>query len=326
GAIIDKALAADYIVSTDQFLPNISTEVASRLEDQPELGAVTGLKSGEFKVRGDTEGLMAGDVDDLALLLNVEIVTGDIAALGRGELLLEETEAEDAGLEVGEVLPVTFARTGDSRLRVGGTYERNQLLGSYTLSTETYEANFSERLDFVVMAKAADGVAPAAARNAVVRVTDDFPNVEVRDQVEFKREQKAQVNQALGLVSVLLLLAVFIAFLGIVNTLALSVFERTRELGLLRAVGMARSQVRSMIRGESVIISVMGAILGLAVGVLFGWALVADLSSQGIDDLVIPVGQLVAYVVVAGVLGVCAAVFPARRAARLDVLDAISHE
>jgi putative ABC transport system permease protein len=326
GEIIDKALAADYIVSTDQFMPTISTEVASRLDAQPELGAVTGLKSGEFKVRGSTEGIMAGDADDLPQLLNVEMVTGDVAALGRGEMLLEDKEAEDAKLGVGDVVPVTFARTGDQELRVGGTYERNQLLGAYTVSTETYEANFSERLDFVVLVRVAPGVATDAARAAVDRVTADFPNVDVRDQVEFKKEQKRQVNQALGLVFVLLFLAVFIAFLGIMNTLALSVFERTRELGLLRAVGMARRQVWSMIRGESVIISVMGAVIGLAVGVLFGWALVADLSGQGISHLVVPVGQLAAFVVVAGFLGVIAALFPAYRAGRLDVLEAISHE
>ncbi len=325
GDIIDTALAADYIVSTDQFMPTISTEVASRLDAQPELGAVTGLKTGDLKVRGSTKSLIAGDADDLPQLLNVEMVTGDVGALGRGEVLLGEQEAEDDNVKVGDVLPVTFARTGDKELRVGGTYERNQLLGSYTVSTETYEANFTERLDFVVMAKAAPGVAPAAAREAVDRVTRDFPNAEVRDQVEFKAEQKRQVNQALGLVSVLLLLAIFIAFLGIVNTLALSVLERTRELGLLRAVGMARRQVGAMIRGESVIISVMGAIIGLAVGVVFGWALVADLSGQGISELVVPVVRLLAYVLVAGVLGVIAALFPARRAARLDVLEAISH-
>ena len=117
-----------------------------------------------------------------------------------------------------------------------------------------------------------------------------------------------------------------IAFLGIINTLALSVFERTRELGLLRAVGMARAQVKGMIRGESVIISVMGAIIGLAVGVLFGWAVVAKLSGEGVSKLVIPVGQLIFYVLIAGVLGVIAALLPARRAARLDVLQAIAHE
>ena len=199
GAIIDKALAADYIVSTDQFLPTISTEVASRLDAQPELGAVTGLKSGEIRVLGATETIMAGDAGDLPQLLNIEMVTGDVASLGRGELLLEDKEAEDRVLKVGDVVPVTFARTGDKELRVGGTYERNQLLGAYTVSTETYEANFTERLDFVVMARAAPGVAAATARAAVDRVTDDFPNVDVRDQVEFKKEQKRQVNQALRL-------------------------------------------------------------------------------------------------------------------------------
>ncbi len=325
-AIIDKALAADYIVSTEQFTPTISTAVSERLSEQPELGAVTGLKTGEFKVEGSTTSLYAGDPATLPQLLNVEMVTGDLAGLGPGEAIVEEKEAEDRGVAVGDILPVTFARTGDKELRVAGTYERNQLLGTYTVSTETYLANFSEQLDFVVLTKAAPGVSPAAARAAVDRVADDFPNVEVRDQVEFKAEQKRQINQALGLVSALLGLAVVIAFLGIVNTLALSVFERTRELGLLRAVGMARRQVRSMIRGESVIISVMGAIIGLAVGVLFGWALVADFSGEGLSELVIPVGQLITYVVVAGILGVIAALLPARRAARLDILQAISHE
>ena len=177
-----------------------------------------------------------------------------------------------------------------------------------------------------MLTKAGPGISQAAARAAVDRVAEDFPNVEVRDQVEFKAEQKRQIRQALGLVTALLFLAVIIAFLGIINTLALSVFERTRELGLLRAVGMARGQVKGMIRGESVIISVMGALIGLAIGVLFGWAVVATFSGEGVSELVIPVGQLVFYVVIAGVLGVIAALLPARRAARLDILQAISHE
>ncbi|HEX7277142.1 MAG TPA: FtsX-like permease family protein, partial [Acidimicrobiales bacterium] len=325
-AIIDKALAADYIVNTDQFSPTISTEVANRLGQQPELGAVTGLKTGEFKVDGSTTSLYAGDPGTLPRLLNIDMVTGAVAALGPGDVIVEEKTAEDKALQVGDFLPVTFARTGDQDLRVAGTYERNQLLGNYTVSTETYLENFTENLDFVVLTRAASGFSQPQARAAVDRVAEDFPNVQVRDQAQFKAEQKRQINQALGLVSALLGLAIIIAFLGIVNTLALSVFERTRELGLLRAVGMSRRQVRGMIRGESVIISVMGAIIGLAVGVLFGWALVADLSGEGLSELVIPVGQLAAYVVIAGVLGVLAAVFPARRAARLDVLQAISHE
>jgi putative ABC transport system permease protein len=122
------------------------------------------------------------------------------------------------------------------------------------------------------------------------------------------------------------MLSIIIALFGIVNTLALSIFERTRELGLLRAVGMSRRQVRSMIRGESVIIAVLGAVLGLAVGILFGYAIVGALDDEGIGKVVVPGGQLLTYVVLAALAGVVAAVFPARRAARLDVLAAISYE
>src|SRR5262249_20842733 len=129
-----------------------------------------------------------------------------------------------------------------------------------------------------------------------------------------------------ALISVLLLLAILIAGLGILNTLALSVLERTRELGLLRAVGLSRRQARRMVRWEAVIISVIGAVLGLTVGVLFGWAVVRAIRDQGISTLQVPAGQLVGYVIVSAFLGVLAAAFPARRAARLNVLEAIAYE
>jgi putative ABC transport system permease protein len=157
-------------------------------------------------------------------------------------------------------------------------------------------------------------------------VTADFPIVEVKDQAEYKREQSNQINQVLVLFYVLLALAVIIAFIGIINTLALSVLERVRELGLLRAVGMTRRQLRSMIRWEAVIIAVLGAVLGLVVGTFFGWTLVRALNSQGITEFVLPIGSLVAFVVFAALAGVLAAVFPGRRAAKLDVLRAITTE
>jgi putative ABC transport system permease protein len=130
----------------------------------------------------------------------------------------------------------------------------------------------------------------------------------------------------LGLITALLALALVIALLGITNTLALSVFERTRELGLLRAVGMSRRQARSMIRWESVIIAVIGAVLGLLVGGFFGWALVTSLADEGISEFALPAGQLIAFVVAAAVAGIIAAIPPARRAARLNVLEAIATE
>jgi len=324
--IVDEYLAADYIVSTANFLPNISTDLAPRLARQPELAAVSGLQKGEWRSEGQGRSIYGADPASLGQVLKLDVTAGDLGGLSRGEILVGEEELADKKLAIGGTLLMTFARTGDRELRIAGTYAENRLLGSYLVSTATFDANFTERLDFVVLARAREGVAPAAARAAVERVTADFPNVELRDQSEFKQQQEDQVNQILGLVTVLLLLSIIIALFGIVNTLALSIFERTRELGLLRAVGMSRRQIRSMIRGESVIIAVLGAILGLAVGVLFGYAIVGALDDEGIRKVVIPGGQLIAYVVLAAVAGVIAAVFPARRAARLDVLAAISHD
>lgn len=324
--VVDKYLAADYIISTSQFMPTISTDLAPRLAEQPELAAVSGLQTGEWRFKGETRMLFAGDPTTLGKVLKLDVTGGDAGGLARGELLVGEERAKATGVKVGDLVPMTFARTGTREVRVAGTYAKNQLLGNYLVSTSTFDANFTDRLDFVVLAKAAPGVSPAASRAAVERVTADFPNVDLRDQREFKKQQEDQVNQALGLVSALLALSIIIALFGIVNTLALSVFERTREIGLLRAVGMARRQVRAMIRGESVIIAVLGAVLGLGVGVLFGLAIVVDLDSQGIDHVVVPGGQLVVYVILAAVAGVIAAVFPARRAARLDVLAAISYD
>ncbi|HEX2119837.1 MAG TPA: FtsX-like permease family protein [Acidimicrobiales bacterium] len=324
--IVDDYLAADFIITTTQFVPTISTELAPRLAQQPELAAVSGLQTGQWRYQGDGRSLFAGDPATLGQVLKLDVTEGDVGGLARGEILIDEDELDEQGFRVGDVLPMTFARTGEQQIRIAGTFANNQLLGSYLVSTATFEANFTERLDLIVLARTAEGVSPQAARAAVERVTADYPNVELRDQAEFKQEQENQVNQILGLVTALLFLSILIALFGIVNTLALSIFERTRELGLLRAVGMSRRQVRSMIRGESVIIAVLGAVLGVAVGMLFGWAIVNALDSEGVTNIVVPGGQLLVYVVLAGVAGVVAAVFPARRAARLDVLAAISHE
>ncbi len=154
----------------------------------------------------------------------------------------------------------------------------------------------------------------------------DFPNVQVKDQAEYKHEQANQINQVLVLFYVLLALAVVIAVIGIVNTLALSVLERVRELGLLRAIGMTRGQLRQMIRWEAVVIAALGAVLGLVVGTFFGWTLVRALHGQGITEFALPVGTLAGFVVAAAVAGMLAAVFPGRRAAKIDMLRAITTE
>jgi putative ABC transport system permease protein len=148
--------------------------------------------------------------------------------------------------------------------------------------------------------------------------------VDLKDPAQFQEQERAQVDQMLMMVNALLVLSVLIAVLGVVNTLALSVIERTRELGLLRAVGMRRREVRRMVRWESVVISLYGAAAGLVIGVLFGAGITGALRSQGIDEVVVPAGQLAAFLLLGGAIGVVAAILPARRAARLRVLDAIA--
>jgi putative ABC transport system permease protein len=204
--------------------------------------------------------------------------------------------------------------------------ENQPLQASYLLSMEGYEAGFADRYDAQVYVTSADGASTATALAAVERVAEEYPGIKVFDQAGFKAEQGKQVNTVLGLVYALLALAVVIALLGIGNTLALSIFERTRELGLLRAVGMTRSQLRKTIRWESVLIALQGTVLGLLIGIFFGWALVTGLEDQGIDRFDIPVVALAVVAVLAAMAGVIAAIAPSRRAAKLNILQAIANQ
>ncbi|MGH9166024.1 MAG: FtsX-like permease family protein, partial [Acidimicrobiales bacterium] len=194
------------------------------------------------------------------------------------------------------------------------------------LSLRDYKANFADQLDSVVLLKLDPGTRPAAARRVVDRAVAAFPGIDVADQDEFKAQVAGQVDQILNLFYALLGLAIVIALLGIVNTLALSVFERTRELGLLRAVGTSRRQVRAMVRIEGAIIATLGAVLGLVVGLVVALAMLASLRDQGITETTVPVARLALFVVLAAAAGLAAAALPARRAAGIDILAAIAQE
>jgi putative ABC transport system permease protein len=324
-ATLDRTIAADYILQNDTFTP-FSPDLATRLADQPELAAVVGVRLGAFKLDGATKQLIGIDPAAYDRVVKTEVLSGSIADLQSGGLAVKEDVAEANGWTVGERVALQFPRGGTQQVTVKAIYKDNSVNGDYLLSLADYERFYADQADSQILVQAAPGTDPAASRAAIDRVLVDFPNVTVRDQAEYKAETARQIDQVVNLFYALLALAVVIALFGIVNTLGLSIFERIRELGLLRAIGATRRQVRSMIRWEAVIIAVLGAVLGLAVGVFFGWTIVRALRSVGITEFALPGGQLVIFVVFAALAGILAAVLPGRRAARIDVLRAITTE
>jgi putative ABC transport system permease protein len=322
---LEESVSADYIMFNDNFQP-FTPEAAKRLAEQPQLAAVAGLRIGPWKLNGAGKSLSAIDPAAYQQVVRTEVTAGSLDALSSGGLAVKDTVAEANGWTVGERVPMEFPRGGLQQVPVKAIYKDNTLNGDYLLGLTDYERFYADQADSQILVKAAPGVSPADSRAAIDRVMADFPNVTVRDQAEFRAEQARQIDQIINLFYSLLGLAIVIALFGIVNTLGLSIFERIRELGLLRAVGATRRQLRAMIRWEAVIIAVLGAVLGLAIGVFFGWTIVRALSSQGIREFALPAGQLVGFVLAAAVAGVLAAVLPGRRAARVDVLRAIATE
>ena len=323
---LGDTLRADFILSTTQYQP-FSPKLARALDGDPRLGAVAAFRLGEVKVRGEVTRVEGVDPEDATEVIDPNVTAGDLAALGDDGIAVLRRTAGELGLQLGDTVRVTFARTGKQGFIVRALFDEERAFNApWAISLDAYRANFSESLDLIVGVTAAPGVGPADARAAVDAVLEDYPNVQAYDQGEYRAQQEDFIDQLLGLITALLGLAILIALFGIVNTLGLSIFERTREIGLLRAVGMSRRQLRAMIRWESVIIAILGALLGIAIGVFFGWGLQRALEPEGVTELRIPVDRLALDVVAAAVAGVLAAVLPARRAARLDVLDAIAYE
>jgi putative ABC transport system permease protein len=323
--ILEESVSADYILMNDNFQP-FSPEAAERLAEQPELAAVAGIRFAPWKLNGANKTLQGIDPATFQQVVRTEVTAGNLSDLSSGGLAVRDEVAEENGWTVGDRVPMEFPRNGVQQIPVKAIYKDNSLNGDYLLSLRDYERGYADQADSQILVKAAPGVAPAASRAAIDRVMAGFPNVTVRDQAQFRDEQARQIDQIINLFYSLLGLAILIALFGIVNTLGLSIFERIRELGLLRAIGATRAQLRSMIRWEAVIIAVLGAVLGLAIGVFFGWTIVRALSSEGISEFTLPVGQLLAFVLAAAVAGILAAVLPGRRAAKIDVLRAITTE
>jgi putative ABC transport system permease protein len=269
----------------------------------------------------------AVDIRTIGEVADLGVTAGRLADLSGASVAIEDRKAKADGLKVGDTLTVKFARTGAVELTVRALIDRPPPGFDgvvYVVGLDTYQANVTDQLDRQVFVKVADGASPTRARAALESVLARWPNGELQDQAAFEASVASQIDIILNLIYGLLGLAIVIALIGIANTLALSVHERRRELGLLRAVGMTRPQVRSAIRWESVMIALMGTFLGFVLAVAAAWGIISAIPGDRPIPLAVPPVQLTVIVVLASVAGVLAAVGPARRAAKLDILAAIA--
>ena len=319
---VDSAVAADYLVTGSDAFSSSVPAIISRL---PGAVATTTVYKGQFEFRGSLSTIAAASVAGLPKTVNLHLTAGRGApTMAAGQLLVDQNTANTNHLHVGSVVAVKFAQTGEATMRIGGIYAYNPLVGSFITGTQFFLSHFNNPLPNAVLVSTASGT--RGFETTLNRALAAYPNLNIQSRAQFEQAQQNSINQLLGLIYVLLALAVLIALIGIVNTLLLSVFERTREIGLLRAVGMRRRQVREMIRSESVIVAVFGAVIGIVVGTGLGAAAASSLRHSSVTTVAIPVPSLIAFLILAAVLGLIAATWPARRAANLDVLRAIATE
>jgi putative ABC transport system permease protein len=325
---VDKGFVGDFVVQSNAGIQGgLPPEVATQLKGLPQIATVAETRLTVAEVAGSGTALFGVNPESYGSLADLQVREGAFDDLAQiGTIAVYDQTAKDKGWQIGDTVPVTFPATGPQELRVVALFHDQNIAGTYVIGLPTYEANTQVQFDYAVYVKLAPGVSAADGRAAIETVTDAYPNAQVQDKVEFADSIVGQVTTLLLFVIVLLMLAVVIAVIGIANTLALSILERTRELGLLRAVGMTRGQAAGSVTGESVIIAMLGTALGLAIGLFFGWALVRALADQGFGALSVPAPFLVLVVVLAFVAGVVAAVFPAWRASKLNLLEAISSE
>jgi putative ABC transport system permease protein len=259
-------------------------------------------------------------------VLDVDVSQGSIDDLGDREVALFADYASDHRLALGDPVPVSFSDGATDQLTVGAIFDNDELVDDVVLPEAAYAPHAATRAsDVVLLIDLVDGVSTADGEAAIQPVADRFGAPDVQDRQEYVDSVAGQIDQLLTIIYVLLVMAIVIALMGIANTLSLSIHERTRELGLLRAVGQSRRQLRRMVRGEALVVALFGTVGGLGLGTFLGWAMVKTIEAEeGLGAFAVPAGQLGVVVALGAIVGVVAAVRPARRAARLDVLQAIA--
>ena len=325
-----EVIAADAVIESagQEMLGGVHTAVFDELTDIAEVGTATRLKYGHWKDGDSTSALTGLDPDEIEHVARIRMVDGEISDLEGGGVVIAERVAKDRELTVGDELTMTFARTGDRQVPIVGIIAdgpAQALQTDYFISLDTYTDLYTEDMDASIFILAADDATPAELAAALEKELADHPTVQVRDQAAAVAGRTQTIDQIFGLVTVLLAFAMVIAVLGIANTLALSTTERIREIGLLRAVGMARSGVAMMVQAEAVIVSVTAVITGVVLGAAASVPATGALATIAPLDIEIPVLQLLTLAAVLAAAGLLAGIGPARRAANLPTLEAIAH-
>jgi len=321
GQVSAAGKATFYVQATNSDV-GLTPALAAVIARQPGVRAVTEVRTTDATVAGAAHSSVDGvDPGKIGMFASLGTVQGSVRSLTSGALLVSAAAARAHHWQLGDRVTIGFGSYGVSRPRIGGIFTDAGPLTDYLVSIATFTADTGLRTDTVDLVKAAP-----SARGPLARALAGYPGAQLLDQAAYAKNRSSMLGTLLSLVTALLALAVIIALLGIVNTLALSIVERTRELGLLRAIGMRRGQLAQMVAAESVIIAVIGAVLGIAMGLGLGSALAYAVTRSQQPTVVVSPAQLVIFAAAAALAGILASVAPARRAAKLNMLAAIASE
>ncbi|WP_327704330.1 ABC transporter permease [Streptomyces decoyicus] len=321
---ITGAIKADYVVS--MATGPLSPDVAKKLGGLDEVTASSAMRLSHVRIGTETESLTGVNGKDFGKLTQLDFTKGSLGTLHGDRAVVDESTAKENGWQPGSRIPVTFEDGTKATLTVSGVYQGNDMFGGVILDSATLAPHQKQTADEQVMVKTRDG-ATEATKDSLATALGKNPAITVADKQDISESLSERLNLMLNMLYGLLAMAVIVAVLGVINTLAMSVFERAPEIGMLRAIGLDRSGVKRMVRLESLVISLFGGVLGIGLGVFFGWAagelITVDFKEY---ELALPWGRMGLFFALAALVGVMAALWPARRAAKLNMLAAIKAE
>jgi putative ABC transport system permease protein len=325
---IDKmasaSIKADYVVSmaTGNYL---DPDVAEKLAKADGVSAISPLRNAESRIGGETEYLTGVTGSTIGGLTDLKVEQGAFE-VGGTNVVVDGDTAEDRGWKAGSTFTAAYEDGEKQRLKVAGVYEGNDMIRGILVDLPTVAPHQSDPVDMQVMVKMSDG-ASSASKDRLEKALDTNPAIKIQDRKDISNEIAKMFTLMLNMLYGLLAMAVIVAVLGVINTLAMSVFERSQEIGMLRAIGLDRKGIKRMVRLESLVISLFGGVLGIGLGVFFGWA-AGELmgTTMATYELVLPWARMGVFLLLAAAVGVLAALWPARRAARLNMLQAIKAE